>query len=122
MTGARLLSAVAALLAITSVAAAQSDSGDPLAEIRNRASFTAAEDQVIDQWISDRLAELKGADPDRRWRAAREFREAFQNEVNNSQSSPRYLRRLAERFTPVATQEFRNPDQNKDEAVQVAVA
>ncbi len=86
---------------------------DALAGVRQKTTFTSAEDDIIDDWVGARMAQLRAgvdAASDEGVEAASEFREAFAAEQRNAQSTPRYLDRLAERVAAVAVVEFGKTD------------
>ena len=86
---------------------------DPLADVRQRVAFTNAEDRVIDDWLAARIEQVKagvGAGGQKAIAASAEFRAAFQSELQNPQSTPRYLDRLADRTAAVAVVEFADAD------------
>ena len=118
----RFVPGVAVLMGLAACAAGQQPApADPLADVRQQASFTAAQDGVIDEWLTAQVDQLKQAVRRDGPEAAAEFREAFQSELNNPQSASQYLDRLTERLVPVAAAEFASGEESLL-MVQVALA
>ena len=118
----RVASAFTVLMCLAACAAGQQPApADPLAEVRQQVAFTSAQDSLIDAWLTARVDQLKRAVRRDGAEAAAEFRQAFQSELNNPQSTSQYLDRLTERLVPVAAAEFAAGDESPL-MVQVALA
>ena len=119
---ARRLAVVACLLCgVVPIAAQDAADVDPLAAVRGQASFGAAQDQVIDQWIAARIDELKAASADDSVKAGQAFTTSFRHELINPAGTARYLDRLAERTAAAVAAEF-NAGNDGDEKVHGALA
>ena len=89
--------------------AQEEPAADPLDAVRERAAFTANDDQVIDAWLTTRIDELKAAaEPAneaedeakaeaRRREAGNSFRKAFETQLKHQDNTPRFVARFAER-------------------------